>query len=132
MIRPVITAHAGRSNGQHRTQPFAAGINQVPGKFGDQVDVGSRLIKDDPVDVAHIVADQLKKLIKTWLWLTCVRELNDYTQKLVPRIASVCVQYILPRWMVVNPVATNWQSVFGAATSHGAACYSVFSGGLLS
>ena len=35
MIRPVIAAHPRRSQGQHRTQAFAARLDQMGGDLGD-------------------------------------------------------------------------------------------------
>ena len=41
MAVAVIAAQLGGGEGQHRAQALAAGIDQMPGKLGDQLDIGA-------------------------------------------------------------------------------------------
>ncbi len=54
----LVAAHAGGGDRQHRPQPLAAGIDQVPGDLGDQADVGAGLGQHDLVDPLHGFAGQ--------------------------------------------------------------------------
>ena len=58
MAVAVIVAQLGRRQREHWAQALAARIDQMPGKLGDQLDIGSRLIEDDAVDMGHVLLDK--------------------------------------------------------------------------
>ena len=39
-------------------KPLAAGIDQMTGELGDQLDIGSRAVEDDAVDMGHVLLDK--------------------------------------------------------------------------
>jgi hypothetical protein len=49
-----ITAHPGRCDGQHGTQPLAAGINQVLRKLRDQIDMRFGMLQNLRIDLLHV------------------------------------------------------------------------------
>jgi hypothetical protein len=65
---------------EHRAQALAAGIDQMPGKLGDQLDIGSRAIEDDPVDMAHILLDKRNERRKARFRIARTGKLNDNSQ----------------------------------------------------
>ena len=51
---------------QHRPQPLAAGIDEVMGQLGDQLDVGDRLVEDDAVDRLHVAGDDVEQRLQAF------------------------------------------------------------------
>lgn len=88
----------------------------MPGKFRDQVDIRTRLVENNPVHIAHIVVDEFQEMFKARFWLASIRELNHYTQSLLPLIASVAAQYILLTRIAVKPIGRTARPGYGTVT----------------
>ena len=58
MAVAAIAAELRRAERQHRPQPLAAGLDQMVGELGDQLDVGAGARQDDGVDAAHVRGDK--------------------------------------------------------------------------
>src|SRR5262249_13835494 len=54
----LVRAELGGGDGEHWTQALAAGIDQVAGKLWDQLDIRSRTVEDDAVDMGHVPLDK--------------------------------------------------------------------------
>ena len=75
-----VAAHSGGGERQHRAQPLAAGIDQMPGQLRDHADLGLRLLDDDTVDALHIGFDELDQRLDARLRIACLAQLNDNPQ----------------------------------------------------
>ena len=54
-----VAAHGGRSQREHRPQPFAATVDQMAGNFRDEFHIGTAFCEDQPVDQLHICLHQI-------------------------------------------------------------------------
>ena len=58
MAVATIAAELRCGDGEHRPEALAARIDQVTGKLGDQLHIGTGAIEDDAVDMPHILVDK--------------------------------------------------------------------------
>ena len=61
MLRAVVAAQLGGCDGQHRAETFAAGIDQVVGQLGDELDFRYGLVENDAIDRLHVLVDNLEQ-----------------------------------------------------------------------
>ena len=90
MALATVAAKLRRGDGEHGPQAFAAGIDQVPGEIGDQLDIGTGTIEDDAVDMTHILLDKREQRRKACLWITRIGKLDDDSQKTAPQRRLRC------------------------------------------
>ena len=58
----------------------------MPGKIGDQLDIGAGAIEDDAVDMAHILLDKREQWREACPRITSIGKLDNDTQKAPPRM----------------------------------------------
>ncbi len=80
MAVAAIAAELGGGDGQHGAQALAPRIDQMPGKFGDQVDIGSRPVEDDAVDMSHVLLDKREERRKARAGFARAGKLDDDAQ----------------------------------------------------
>jgi Putative prokaryotic signal transducing protein len=56
----------------------------MPGKLGDQLDIRSRPVEDDAVDMGHVLLDKRNERRETGSWIIRARELNHDSQRICP------------------------------------------------
>jgi hypothetical protein len=95
MVFTFIAAHPRCRDGEHGAQTLAAGINQVPGKLGDQIYIGAGFVHDDAVDARHVIANEIEQKLQTGFRLSRARKWNYYSQDWLPLGTSIWWQYIL-------------------------------------
>ena len=78
---PAITAELGRGERQHGPQALSAGIDQMPGKLGDQLDIRTRPVEDDAVDMGHVVLDKRDERRETGARVVPAGKLNHNAQR---------------------------------------------------
>ncbi len=74
MAVAAIAAQLGGGEGEHGAQALAARIDEMPGKLGDQLDIGSRAVEDDAVDMGHVLLDKRNERRKARSWIVARRQ----------------------------------------------------------
>jgi hypothetical protein len=77
MAIALIAAQPSRGEGKHRPKPLAARVDEVVGKLGDKLDIGSGTVEDDVVDMAHVLLDKRDERLKTRLRIVSAGKLDD-------------------------------------------------------
>ena len=90
MAVATVAAELRRGDGEHGPQALAAGIDQMPGKIGDQLDIGTGTIEDDAVDMTHILLDKRKQRRKACPWITRIGKLDNDSQRTAPQRRLRC------------------------------------------
>ncbi len=83
MTVAAIAAELGRGERQHGPQALAAGIDEMPGKLGDQLDIRSRPVEDDAVDMGHVLLDKRNERRETGSWIVRAGKLNHNSQRTI-------------------------------------------------
>ena len=100
-----IPAQFGGGQSQHRAQSFAAAVDQMMRKLRDHVDVGHRLVEDDPVDLLQVVGDEIKKRLEALLSLAHFIKRYDASHAEPQNCAEVCATISPPAPFVTTPLA---------------------------
>jgi hypothetical protein len=105
MAVAAIAAEFGRGQGKHGPQALAARIDEMPGKLGDQLDIRSRPVEDDAVDIGHVLLDKRNQRRKTGSRIVRAGKLNHNSQwaNSYIRQASVPILSALRRQGQGNP-----------------------------
>src|SRR4029453_4409280 len=80
----AIAAELGRCESQHRPQALSAGIDQMPGKLGDQVDIPTRPVEDEAVDMGPVLLDKRDERRETGARVVPAGKLNHNAQRTPP------------------------------------------------
>jgi Putative prokaryotic signal transducing protein len=80
----AVAAQLGGGDRQHRAQPLAAGVDEMVGELGDQLDVGYRLVQDDAVDGLHVLGDDLQQRLQALCGIPRLFEWDDDAQGVSP------------------------------------------------
>ena len=59
-----IAGQLGCRDGQHGAKPLAARVDQMVGKLWNELDVGHRLVEDDPVYPRHLSAHEIEQRLQ--------------------------------------------------------------------
>src|SRR5680860_1476502 len=78
-----IAAHLRGGEGEHRPQALSPGVDQMPGEFGDQVDIGAGPVEDDAVDMGHVLLDKRDEGGKARTWISRAGKFDDNSQRYV-------------------------------------------------
>ena len=64
LLAAFVADQLGGRDSEHRAQPLAARIDQVVGQFRDHIDIGDRLVENEPVDGCHVLGDKIQQRLK--------------------------------------------------------------------
>jgi hypothetical protein len=94
-----IAAELRRGDSKHGPEAFAAGIDQMPGELGDQLDIGAGAIENDAIDMRHVGFDKPNQGRKARARIAGTGKLNDDTQGVLPKRSFL--QAVGPRQDIV-------------------------------
>ena len=110
MAVAAIAAQLRGGQRQHRAQALAAGIDQMPGKLGDQFDIRPGAVEDDAVDMSHVLLDKRNQRREARSWIFRAGKLNHYSQE--------TFSYYRPQGMFGAILSAVCRQGQGAAAAH--------------